>query len=183
MDHLFYKKYFAAEPEVRHKLLMEQKERFYTKHKERLNEYQSNDNTKSHTMHQTDTHITNTETMLIPPLGSLTLSRLPKERRPQQTTTCQTCPAAVWHAMPQNVREYLGILKHGPLAPHEILIQLKEDISDRTLRRDLQALKEKGYVGIDGLGWKNKWFVKVKTSGSWPGHLAVIVLCCHLRKE
>jgi predicted HTH transcriptional regulator len=60
-------------------------------------------------------------------------------------------------------REILALLKNSALSPHEILINLKEKISDRTLRRDLQNLKEVGYVESEGQGKKLKWFLK-------PGH-------------
>jgi ATP-dependent DNA helicase RecG len=59
----------------------------------------------------------------------------------------------------------LNILQNKKLSPREILDTLKEDISDRTLRRELQALKERGYVDSEGqFGPKTKWFA-IK-----PGH-------------
>jgi predicted HTH transcriptional regulator len=59
----------------------------------------------------------------------------------------------------------VNILKNNRLSPKEILDRLEEDITDRTLRRDLQALKEKGYVDNEGqLGPKTKWFLLE------PGH-------------
>lgn len=59
----------------------------------------------------------------------------------------------------------LNVLKNKKLSPREILDALEEDVTDRTLRRDLQALKEKGYVDNEGqLGPKTKWFLLK------PGH-------------
>ena len=53
----------------------------------------------------------------------------------------------------------LATLDNKELAPNEILAALGEDISDRTLRRDLQTLREKGYLDNKGqLGPKTKWF-------------------------
>lgn len=53
----------------------------------------------------------------------------------------------------------LRVLQSKKLSPREILDALKEDITNRTLRRDLQGLKGKGYVDNEGqLGPKTKWF-------------------------
>jgi hypothetical protein len=51
-------------------------------------------------------------------------------------------------------------LEANPLAPHEILVVLKENISARTLGRDLQDLKAKGYLDNEGQGPKARWFLK-----------------------
>ena len=57
-------------------------------------------------------------------------------------------------------KEILAILKDRQLSPQEILSLLDEDISDRTLRRDLQLLKDEGYIENEGqLGPKTKWFI------------------------
>jgi len=55
----------------------------------------------------------------------------------------------------------LGILQnHEGLSPQEILTLLDEDVSDRTLRRDLQILKKWKYIDNKGqLGPKTTWFV------------------------
>lgn len=54
----------------------------------------------------------------------------------------------------------LHLLKNKRLFPREILDALNEDITDRTLRRDLQALKRKGCIDNEGqLGPKTRWFV------------------------
>ena len=59
----------------------------------------------------------------------------------------------------------LSILQNKKLSPKDILGALGDDVSDRTLRRDLQILKEKGYIDSEGqLGPKTKWFI------SKPGH-------------
>ncbi len=59
----------------------------------------------------------------------------------------------------------VNILKNNRLSPREILDALEESVTDRTLRRDLQTLKEKGYVDNEGqLGPKTKWFLLE------PGH-------------
>jgi len=56
-------------------------------------------------------------------------------------------------------KKILTILGSKQLSPQEILLLLKEKISDRTLRRDLQSLKDKNYVDNQGqLGPKTKWF-------------------------
>ena len=56
-------------------------------------------------------------------------------------------------------KKILEILKvHKKLSPYEILGQLQEDITDRTLRNDLQALKEKRYLDSEGKGPKTKWY-------------------------
>lgn len=58
----------------------------------------------------------------------------------------------------------LDILKDKKLAPQDILISLEEDITDRTLRRDLQTLKDQGYINSEGqLGPKTLWFLKAGT--------------------
>jgi len=59
----------------------------------------------------------------------------------------------------------VNLLKNKRFSPKEILDGLGEDITDRTLRRDLQALKKKGYVDNEGqLGPRTKWFLLE------PGH-------------
>jgi ATP-dependent DNA helicase RecG len=72
-------------------------------------------------------------------------------------------PSMITEQLTDRQREILVLLKNGALSPQEILKKLKEKISDRTLRRDLQSLKEAGYVENEGLGKKLKWFLK-------PGH-------------
>lgn len=58
----------------------------------------------------------------------------------------------------------LKLLEAKSLAPQEILGQLNEDISDRTLRRDLLALKEKGYLDSEGQGPSSRWFLSPKST-------------------
>lgn len=54
----------------------------------------------------------------------------------------------------------LVVLKANKLAPNKILEALKESISERTLRRDLQTLKDNGYINSEGSeGWARKWFL------------------------
>jgi len=48
---------------------------------------------------------------------------------------------------------------HKILPPHEILSYLDDDITDRTLRNDLQALKDKQYVDSKGKGPKTQWYL------------------------
>lgn len=55
----------------------------------------------------------------------------------------------------------LALLKEGPLSPKDILSQLKQNISDRTLRNDLQSLKALGYIETTGKGKQTKWFLKM----------------------
>ena len=58
----------------------------------------------------------------------------------------------------------LKLLEAKPLAPQEMLDLLKEGISDRTLRRDLQDLKEKGYLDSEGQGPSSRWFLSSKST-------------------
>ena len=56
-------------------------------------------------------------------------------------------------------KKIIEILKiHKKLSPYEILGQLQEGITDRTLRNDLQILKEKHYLNSEGKGPKTKWY-------------------------
>lgn len=53
------------------------------------------------------------------------------------------------------------MLKNKKLAPDEIISQLTQSISPRTLRRDLQALKGIGLIDAEGTeGWARRWFLK-----------------------
>ena len=46
------------------------------------------------------------------------------------------------------------------LSPAEILENLKGEVPERTLRRELNRLKDKGYIDSEGeKGWKRKWFI------------------------
>ena len=45
-----------------------------------------------------------------PPIGSLTLSQLPKERRPKPSTVCEVCPASVWFASPKEVKCFCRVM-------------------------------------------------------------------------
>ncbi len=57
-------------------------------------------------------------------------------------------------------KKIIAILTDDEFSPGEILTQLVEDITDRTLRRDLQTLKDAGYIDNHGqLGPKTKWFI------------------------
>lgn len=53
----------------------------------------------------------------------------------------------------------LCLLKNTPLSPKDLLAQLEEKISDRTLRNDLQLLKTKGYANSEGQGKQTLWYV------------------------
>ncbi len=44
-----------------------------------------------------------------------------------------------------------------------LFIELNEDISYRTLRRDLQDLKEKSYLDSEGQGPSSRWFLSPKS--------------------
>lgn len=41
---------------------------------------------------------------------SPTIARLPKDQRPKPTTICETCPAAVWHTAPKDIRCYCRVM-------------------------------------------------------------------------
>jgi len=57
--------------------------------------------------------------------------------------------------------EILEILKSKKLAPDEIINQLSNKVSARTLRRDLQILNEQGLIDAEGAeGWARRWFLK-----------------------
>jgi len=45
-----------------------------------------------------------------PVIGSLVLSRLEKERRPNPSTVCEFCPASVWMASAKEVKCYCRIM-------------------------------------------------------------------------
>lgn len=45
-------------------------------------------------------------------IGSTTLSRLPESKRPNPSTVCETCPAAMWYARGEKVLCYCRILHH-----------------------------------------------------------------------
>ena len=46
----------------------------------------------------------------MPGIGSLTLSQLPKDRRPNPSTVCEICPASVWLASPKEVKCFCRIM-------------------------------------------------------------------------
>ncbi len=57
-------------------------------------------------------------------------------------------------------KKILSLLEAGANAPNELLNALGKDITDRTLRRDLQTLKEMGYIDAEGAGgWARRWFL------------------------
>ena len=57
-------------------------------------------------------------------------------------------------------KKILSLLDEGEKAPNDILNALGRDITDRTLRRDLQTLKEMGYIDAEGPGgWARRWFL------------------------
>lgn len=60
-------------------------------------------------------------------------------------------------------RHILSLLQDKPLSPKDILSSLKENITDRTLRNDLQQLKQKGYVDSAGKGKQTLWFIDNNT--------------------
>lgn len=41
---------------------------------------------------------------------SPTLSRLPRDVRPSPSTVCETCPAAVWYALPGELRAFCRVM-------------------------------------------------------------------------
>lgn len=55
-------------------------------------------------------------------------------------------------------RRILTILKNNPLSPKELLSLLGEEITDRTLRSDLQSLKKVGLTYSQGEGRQTQWF-------------------------
>ena len=56
--------------------------------------------------------------------------------------------------------DMLRILEGKKLAPNKIMSALETPISARTLRRELQTLKDKGYIDAEGpKGWDRKWFI------------------------
>jgi predicted HTH transcriptional regulator len=68
------------------------------------------------------------------------------------------------HVLSARQENILKLLEAKPLAPQEMLDLLKEGISDRTLRRDLQDLKEKGYLDSEGQGPSSRWFLSPKST-------------------
>lgn len=57
--------------------------------------------------------------------------------------------------------EILRALENHKLTPSEIIDQLEQPVSSRTLRRDLQTLKEQALIDAEGPeGWARKWFLK-----------------------
>ena len=41
---------------------------------------------------------------------SPTLARLQPDRRPNPTTICETCPAAIWHTLPHDTRAFCKVM-------------------------------------------------------------------------
>lgn len=63
-------------------------------------------------------------------------------------------------ALTNRQKKIMVILSKGESSPGDILSRLDESITDRTLRRDLQALKDVGYINNRGqLGPKTAWFI------------------------
>ncbi len=61
----------------------------------------------------------------------------------------------------------INVLGTSKLSPSEILEKLGEGISERSLRRELSLLKEKGVVDSEGSqGWKRKWFATLEHNSS-----------------
>ena len=59
--------------------------------------------------------------------------------------------------------EIMQVLQGKKLATSEIMNLLTEKVVDRTIRRDLQLLRDKGYVDFEGsVGWDRKWFLTKK---------------------
>ncbi|MCK4609310.1 MAG: putative DNA binding domain-containing protein [Gammaproteobacteria bacterium] len=58
----------------------------------------------------------------------------------------------------QRQKKILKLLRQSPTSPKDIFVLLKEDITDRTLRNDLIALKQKGYIDSKGKTKQTKWF-------------------------
>ena len=64
-------------------------------------------------------------------------------------------------------RSILNVLGTSKLSPSEILEKLGEGISERTLRRELSLMREKGVVDSEGSrGWKRKWFATLEHNSS-----------------
>lgn len=61
--------------------------------------------------------------------------------------------------LPKRQQQILDLLREKPLSPKVILSLLDETVSDRTLRSDLQALKQKDYVDSKGQGKQTLWFI------------------------
>lgn len=68
-------------------------------------------------------------------------------------------PLSEEEGLSERQKSILTLLESKPLAPHELLDALKEKISLRTLARELQSLKERGYVDSEGQGPKTRWFL------------------------
>lgn len=45
-----------------------------------------------------------------PSYESPTLARLPNDQRPRPTTICESCPGAVWHPAPNDIRCYCQVM-------------------------------------------------------------------------
>lgn len=61
--------------------------------------------------------------------------------------------------LPRRQQQILDLLREKPLSPKVILSLLDETVSDRTLRNDLLALKQKDYVDSKGQGKQTLWFI------------------------
>lgn len=61
--------------------------------------------------------------------------------------------------LPPRQQQILILLQEKPLFPREIMLLIKEKVTDRTLRNDLQALKNKKLVQSSGEGRTVQWFI------------------------
>ena len=82
-------------------------------------------------------------------------------KRDKQYITATEYPEATTEALSSRQTEILKVLKGRKLTPSELIDAVVNPISSRTLRRELQVLKDKGYIDAEGSkGWARKWFLK-----------------------
>lgn len=85
-------------------------------------------------------------------------------KRDKRYTSATEYPETTTEELSVRQAKILHVLQNQKLSPREILDALEEDITDRTLRRDLQSLKDKGFVNFEGTpGWDRKWFLTNET--------------------
>lgn len=73
----------------------------------------------------------------------------------------------------------LKLLEAKPLAPQVILVLLKEEISDRTLRRDLQDLKEKAILIVKDKAQALRGFLALSQAGHNPDIIGTFLYYGH----
>ena len=67
-------------------------------------------------------------------------------------------------SLTERQKKILRLLKEKQRSPRDILYLLDESITDRTLRNDLQLLKQKGFANSEGQGKQTIWSI-ISTSG------------------